>query len=42
LLAAMKGEMWYDNSDAMTDYFDTAFYTDINIGKWNQNYEVTA
>ena len=38
--AAMKGEVWYDNSDAMTDYFDTAYYTDINIGKWNKGYVV--
>lgn len=24
----------YDNSDAMTDYFDTNFYTHFGIGKW--------
>ena len=30
---------WYDNSDAMNDYFDTAFYIDINIGKWNKPYQ---
>jgi len=35
-----KGEGWYDRSDAMVDYFDTAFYIDINIGSWNQPYEV--
>ena len=28
-----------DNSDAMIDYFDTAFYTNISIGKWNKPYE---
>ena len=38
LLAAMKGDVWYDNSDAMIDYFDTAYYTDINIGQWNKEY----
>jgi hypothetical protein len=37
---ALKSAGWYDNSDAMTDYFDTAYYTDINIGKWNKPYEV--
>lgn len=43
LLAAMKPEdVWYDNTDAMIDYFDTAYYVDINIGRWNQQYEVTA
>ena len=40
LFAAIKGDMWYDNSDAMVDYFDTAYYFDVNLGKWNQSYEV--
>ena len=40
LVAAMKGTKWYDNSDAMTDYFDTAYYMDINLGKWNKPYEL--
>ena len=40
LNAAMKGDKWYDNSDAMIDYFDTAYYTDINIGDWNKGYVV--
>jgi hypothetical protein len=35
-----KGEGWYDRSDAMTDFFDTAYYIDINIGAWDQPYEV--
>ena len=33
------GRAWYDNSDAMTDYFDTAYYTHLNIGKWDKPYE---
>ena len=41
LLKAMKGTKWYNNSDAMTDYFDTAYYIDINIGKWNKPYVQT-
>ena len=40
LLAAMKGEKWYDNSDAMTDYFDTAWYNSIKFGEWNKPAEV--
>ena len=32
------GKAFYDNSDAMTDYFDTAFYTHLQIGSWNKNY----
>ena len=42
LKAAMKGTQWYDNSDAMTDYFDTAYYMDINVGQWDKPYELTA
>ena len=38
---ALKSAGWYDNSDAMTDYFDTAYYCDINIGKWNKPYVLT-
>ena len=33
------GRKWYDKSDAMTDYFDTAYYTNLSIGKWNKPYE---
>ena len=40
LLAAMKGKKWYDNSDAMTDYFDTAWYNSIKFGEWNKPAEV--
>ena len=36
---AEGGREYYDNSDAMIDYFDTAFYTNISIGKWNKPYE---
>lgn len=39
--AAMKGAGWYNNSDAQTDYFDTAYYVDINIGSWRKPYQVT-
>ena len=34
------GREWYDKSDAMTDYFDTAFYMNIHVGKWDKHYEV--
>jgi hypothetical protein len=40
VMPAMKSADWYDRSDAMTDYFDTAYYVDINIGKYNKPYEV--
>ena len=38
---ALKGAGYYDNSDAQIDYFDTAYYYDINIGRWNKPYELT-
>lgn len=38
---ALKSADWYDESDAMTDYFNTAYYVDLNVGKWNKPYTVT-
>lgn len=29
----MKGKDYHDNSDTMTDYFDTSHYIDIFIGR---------
>lgn len=37
-MKALKSAGWYDESDAMTDYFNIAYYVDINIGKWNAPY----
>ena len=42
LIAAMKSGGWYNNSDIMTDYFDIAYYTDINVGKWDKPYDLAA
>jgi hypothetical protein len=39
--AALKSADYYDRSDAMTDYFDTAYYYDLHIGKWNKPYQLT-
>ena len=36
----MMAAEWYDRSDAMTDYFDTAYYYSINIGEWDKHYKV--
>lgn len=35
LFATVK---YHNNSDAMTDYFDVAYYYDFQIGKWNKPY----
>jgi len=37
---ALKSADYYDRSDAMTDYFDTAYYFDLQVGRWNKPYEV--
>lgn len=33
---------YYDNSDSQVDYFDTAYYVNVNIGKWNKPFVCTA
>ncbi len=42
LKKAMRGALWFDKSDMMTDYFHTAYYMDINIGRWNKPYKLLA
>jgi len=36
---AEGGRAWYNNSDAMVDYFDTAFYIHMEIGRRNRPYK---
>jgi hypothetical protein len=40
-MAALKCAGWYDRTNAQIDYFDTAYYVDIHIGRWNKPYVVT-
>lgn len=35
---ALKSADWYDESNAMIDYFNISYYVDINIGKWDKPY----
>ena len=42
VIPALKSADWYDESDAMIDYFNTAYYFDINVGKWNKPYILAA
>ena len=35
---ANSDRKFFDHSDAMTDYFHTAFYTHLSIGAWNAPY----
>ena len=38
LITAMKGDDWYNKTDSQIDYFDIAYYLDINVGKWDKPY----
>ena len=40
LLAAMKGDKRYDNTNSMIDYFDTAWYNSIKVGEWDKPVEI--
>lgn len=42
LISAMKGPDYFNNDDAMTDYYHRSHYTDINFGQWNKPYKVVA
>ena len=41
-IAAMYGNDYFDESDAQTDYFHTSHYIDVNIGRWDRPYQLTA
>ena len=30
----------YDDSDSMTDYFDTNFYLSVYVGKWDKPFKI--
>jgi hypothetical protein len=32
----------HDNSDIMTDYFDVGWYVEVNVGRYDKPYKVTA
>ena len=38
VIPAMYGPDYFDESDAMTDYFHCSHYIDVNIGRWDQPY----
>lgn len=40
VIDALKSADYYDKSDAMVDYFDTAYYMHLNIGAWDKPYEL--
>ncbi len=38
VIPAMRGPEYFDESDAMTDYFHCSHYIAVNIGRWNAPY----
>jgi hypothetical protein len=40
IVKSMYSADYYDNSDAQTDYFDTAYYVNVNIGRWDKPFVV--
>ena len=41
-IEALKGPDFFDHSDIQTDYFHRSHYIDINIGRWDKPYTVSA
>ena len=42
LIPALKGDDYFNNDDIQTDYFSRSHYYDVNIGRWDKPYELTA
>ena len=42
IIKTAPSKEWYNNSDPMIDYFDVAFYFDLNVGEWDKPYEKVA
>ena len=38
LVAEMKGERYFNDTDIMTDYFHCSHYIDIDVGNWEKPY----
>lgn len=41
-VAALKGSDYFNHNDISTDYFHCSHYVDINIGRWDKPYILTA
>ena len=41
IVDALHSAGHYDRSDAQTDYFDCAYYIDIQVGSWDKPYILT-
>ena len=34
------GDLWFNKSDIITDYFHTAYYIHLHIGAWNKPFQI--
>ena len=34
------GDLWFDRSDIMTDYFHTSYYINLHVGAWNKPFQI--
>ena len=34
------GDLWFDKSDIMTDYFHTSYYINLDVGAWNKPFQI--
>lgn len=41
IVSCLYSADYYDHSDAQTDYFNTAYYVHLNVGRWNKPFEVS-
>ena len=41
IIDIMKGGEWFDKSEPQIDYFNTAYYMKLSVGKWNKDYQYT-
>ena len=42
IIKTAPSKEWYNDSDPMIDYFDVAFYFDLNVGDWDNPYKKVA
>ena len=40
IIKTAPAKQWYDRSDAMVDYFDTAFYFNVSVGEYDAPYKL--
>ena len=39
IIKTAPDRQWFDDSNAQIDYFSTAYYIDLSVGRWNKPYD---